>query len=91
MAWTINLTHAGAFGKALGISLPHVQPLWEALMNFDLMGILSAVVGLGGLLDEEVFQEFMKLGIKIGVFTKVANTIPFKKEYSLFGFTFRVI
>lgn len=91
MAYSINLTNAAAFGKALGIALPHIEPLFRAALDFDLMGILGAIVGFGGLLDQGTFQEFMKLGVQVGFFSKIANTIPFKKEYNLFGFTIRVI
>ena len=85
------MTELGAFGKALEVALPHVQPIFEALINFDPMGILGAIVGLGGLLDQGTFKEMMKIGVQVGFFTKIANAIPFKKEYSLFGFTFRLV
>ena len=89
--FSVNITEVAAFGKILGVALPHVQPFWNAIMSFDINGILAAIVGLGSLLDKETFGEFIGIGVKVGIFKKIANSIPFKKEYNVFGMSFRVI
>ena len=91
MALTFNFANAMAFSKALSIALPHVQPLVDAIMTFDPMQVLSAFASMGNGLDSNVMTEFMKLGFKYGMFSFVANNVPFKREFSFMGITFRVI
>ena len=91
MALTFNFANASAFSEALSIALPHIQPLADAVMTFDPMQILGAFASMGTGLEAGVMKEFMKLGFKYGIFSFVANNVPFKREFTFMGITFKVI
>ena len=78
-----------AFGEALGSALPIFEPVAQALLNGDILGAFAALGGMT--LTQETWKKFISLGVKYGFFSKMANTIPFKTEFSFFGIKIKLV
>ena len=87
-AFSINLTNLYGFAEALKLALPTLEPVAQAFMSGDFWGGLRAFANMT--ISPNILGQFLSLGMKYGVLRYVADNLPFKKSFTMFGLTIGV-
>ena len=88
IAFTFNLTNLYGFAEALKLALPALKPVADALLSGNLMGAVEAFANIA--IEPDMIGKFLSLGFKYGVLRYVADNMPFKKSFTMFGITIGV-